>query len=148
MRPFQRLAINKNQLTIKTENLTARSINLFFIFQRGVFMLKKFLVTFTLLLGLSGCTHYSGGIAASTTPLTMGSYQTLGEVEGNDCVYSLLGMIPLSSGNETRKAIEDAISQKEGATALIEVTSDTYSQFYLLYGRTCTQVYGTAVAPR
>jgi len=51
-------------------------------------MLKKILVTFTLLLGLSGCTHQSGGIAASTTPLTMGSYQTLGEVEGNDCVYS------------------------------------------------------------
>ncbi len=124
------------------------NLNLFFILQRGVFMLKKILVTFTLLLGLSGCTHYSGGIAASTTPLTMGAYQTLGEVEGNDCVYSLLGMIPLSSGNETRKAIKDAISQKEGATALIEVTSDTYSQFYILYGRTCTQVYGTAVAPR
>ena len=111
-------------------------------------MLKKILITFTLLLGLSGCTHYSGGIAASTTPLTAGAYQTLGEVEGSDCVYSLLGMIPLSSGNETRKAIQDAISQKEGATALIEVTSDTYSQFYILYGRTCTQVYGTAVAPR
>ncbi len=111
-------------------------------------MLKKFFITFTLLVGLSGCAHYAGGIAASTIPLTPGSYQTLGQVEGNDCVYSLLGMIPLSSGNETRKAIEDAISQKEGATALIEVTSDTYSQFYILYGRTCTQVYGTAVAPR
>jgi len=117
-------------------------------FNEVVNMLKKFFVAFTLLGGLSGCSHYSGGIAASTTPLEVGSYQTLGEVEGKDCVYSILGIIPLSSGNETRKAIQDAISQKEGATALIEVTSDTYAQSYILFGRTCTQVYGTAVMPK
>lgn len=111
-------------------------------------MRNFFLVAFILLWGLSGCSHYSGGIAASTTPLAVGSYQTLGQVEGSDCVYSLLGIIPLSDGNETRKAIQDAISQKEGATALIEVTSDTYAQSYIIFGRTCTQVYGVAVAPK
>lgn len=110
-------------------------------------MLKKLFLTFIFTLGLNGCTHYSGGIAASTTPLTQGAYHTLGDgvVEGKDCVYSLLGLIPLSGGNETRDAIQDAISQEDGATALIDVTSDTYSQYFILYGRTCTQVQGIAV---
>ncbi len=109
---------------------------------------KKILFTSSLIWGLSGCSHYSGGIAASSTPLTVGGYEKLGEVEGSDCVYSLLGMIPLSSGNETKKAVQDAISEIEGADALINVTSDTYSQFYILYSRTCTQVQGIAVRTR
>lgn len=110
-------------------------------------MLKKSLLTFSLAFALSGCSHYSGGIAPSTTPLTQGAYHTLGEgvVEGKDCVYSLFGLIPLSGGNETRDAVQDAISQEDGATALIDVTSDTYSQFFILYGRTCTQVQGIPV---
>ena len=117
-------------------------------FQRDSTMLRTFLLAFALSGVLYGCSHQSGGISASTTPLNTGSYQTLGLVNGEDCVYSLFGLIPLSDGNETRKAIQDAISQKRGATALIDVTSDTYSQFFLLVGRTCTQVYGTAVAPK
>lgn len=111
-------------------------------------MFKKFLFVFSLSSVLYGCSHQSGGISASTTPLTVGSYQTLGHVKGEDCVYSLFGLIPLSGGNETQRAIKQAISQKRGATALIDVTSDTYSQFFLFYARTCTQVYGTAIVPK
>jgi len=111
-------------------------------------MLKKLLASCALTTLLIGCSHQSGGIAASTSPVVVGSYQTLGKVKGEDCVYSLLGMIPLSEGNETRRAIQHAISQKRGATDLINVTSDTYSQFFLLVGRTCTQVYGTAIVPK
>ena len=110
-------------------------------------MVKKLLIL-TALTTLFGCSHQSGGISASTSPLVPGSYQTLGLVKGEDCVYSLLGLFPLSNGNETRKAIRHAISQKRGATDLIEVTSDTYSQFFLIVGRTCTQVYGTAVVQK
>jgi len=87
-----------------------------------------------------GCSHQSGGIAASTSPIVVGSYQTLGLVKGEDCVYSLFGVIPFSDGNETRKAVQHAISQKRGATDLIEKTPDTYTQFLLLLCRTCTQV--------
>ncbi len=92
-----------------------------------------------------GCAHQAGGIAASTTPLNPGSYQELGEVRGVDCVYHLLGLIPLGGGNETKDAVDDALSQVDGANALINVTSDTYYQFYLLFSNACTQVRGTAV---
>jgi hypothetical protein len=54
-------------------------------------------------------------------------------------------LIPLTSGNETRDAILDALHNKPGADALIEVTADGYYQNFLLFARACTQVYGTAV---
>jgi len=111
-------------------------------------MFKKISALSLLVILLSGCSHQAGGIAASTSPIAVGSYQTLGQVKGEDCVYALLGIIPLSNGNETRKAIQDAISKKRGATDLIEVTSDTYSQFFVIASRTCTQVYGTAIVQK
>jgi hypothetical protein len=95
---------------------------------------------------ISGCAHISGGVAPSTIPLTPGSYKELGEVQGTDCVYSLLGMIPLSGGNETRNAVKNAIEEAPGAIALINVSADTYSQSFILVSRTCTQIHGTAVA--
>ncbi|MGH0037524.1 MAG: hypothetical protein ACQGVK_21050 [Myxococcota bacterium] len=96
----------------------------------------------------TACAHTSGGIAPSTVPLEAGSYEVLGPVGGRDCVYSLLGLIPLSNGNETRTALQDALARRPGTTALIQVTSDTYRQFWVVVARTCTQVYGTAVRTR
>lgn len=101
---------------------------------------------FTVLLG--ACAHQSGGIAPSTTPLKPDSYRILGEVKGEDCVYYLLGLIPLSDGNETKIALQNALAQAPDASALIDVTSDSYSQWFIIVTRACTQVYGTAVAPR
>jgi hypothetical protein len=103
------------------------------------------LATLAVLVLAAGCSHHSGGIAPSTTPLEPGSYEVLGPVGGRDCVYRLLGLIPLSNGNETRTALQDALAKRPGTTALVQVTSDTYSQFWIVFGRTCTQVYGTAV---
>jgi hypothetical protein len=96
---------------------------------------------------LTGCGHVSGGIAPSTIPLEPGSYRVLDEVRGRDCLYYLLGIIPLSGGNETRRAVQSALDKEAGATALINVTSDTYQQHFILFNRTCTEVHGTAVAP-
>jgi hypothetical protein len=94
-----------------------------------------------------GCAHISGGVAPSTIPLTPGTYKTVGEVKGEDCVYRLLGIIPLSAGNETRSAVRNAIAEASAfkAIALIDVSVDTYTQSFILFGWTCTQVYGTAV---
>lgn len=97
---------------------------------------------------VTGCGHISGGAAPSTEPLTPGSYRELGPVSGEDCVGYILGLIPISNGNETKDAIAEALKKSPGATALVKVTADTYSQHYIVYARVCTQVFGVAVAPK
>ena len=97
---------------------------------------------------LGGCGHISGGASPSTEPLTPGSYREIGAVRGEDCVGYLLGIIPLSDGNETKDAIADALRKSPGATALVKVSADTFSQHFIVYSRVCTQVDGVAVAPK
>ena len=94
---------------------------------------------------ISGCAHISAGVAPSNIPIAPGTYKELGEVTGIDCAYRLLGIIPISGANETKNALKNAISEASGANALINITADTYSQSYIIFGRTCTQVCGTAV---
>jgi len=107
---------------------------------------KAFLVLLLIALFIgTGCSHSAGGIAPSTMPLEAGNYTTLQPVTGKDCVYRLLGIIPLTAGNTTRNAMLDAIGSAEGADALVGVTADTYSQSFIVVTRVCTQVQGTAV---
>jgi hypothetical protein len=95
---------------------------------------------------LAGCSHYPGGIAPSTIPLAPGGYTVVkSNVVGSDCLVSLLGILPLSGGNQTHLAVTDALKQAPGATALVNVTSDAYSQYWILWSNTCTEVRGTAV---
>lgn len=94
---------------------------------------------------LAGCMHLGGGIAPSNVPLEPGTYVELGPVHGDDCLYALLGILPLSGGNETRRAMEEALASKPGATALVNVTSDTFHQFWLILSRHCTEVHAIAV---
>jgi hypothetical protein len=101
------------------------------------------------LLTLIGCSHYPGGIAPSTIPLAPGGYTVVKEqVEGSDCLVALLGILPVSGGNRTDNAIREALGRAPGATALVNVTSDAYSQYWILWSNTCTEVRGTAVTPR
>jgi hypothetical protein len=100
------------------------------------------------LLVLAGCTHHPGGIAPSTIPLAPGGYTVVKEhVQGSDCLVALLGILPLSSGNKTHNAVAAALEDAPGATALVGVTSDAYSQYWILWSNTCTEVHGTAVTP-
>ena len=108
-------------------------------------MLRKIFTALALGSTLIGCSHISGGIAPSSIPLEPGSYSVIGEATGGDCQYKLLGIIPLSGGNETHSALEDALTDVPNTTALIQITSDTYSQYWILWSNTCTQVHATAV---
>jgi hypothetical protein len=86
-----------------------------------------------LLMMLTGCMHYPGGIAPSTIPLAPGGYTVVQEqVTGRDCLVAILGIIPVTSGNKTANAVRSALSRAPGATALVNVTSDAYSQFWIL----------------
>jgi hypothetical protein len=99
-----------------------------------------------LCLTLAGCMHQTGGVAPSTIPLAPGGYTVLGNVRGKDCVWHLLGLIPVSSGNMTYRAVSEALAERPEATALINVTADTHSEFWIVLSRTCTEVHGTEVA--
>src|SRR5215217_836667 len=99
-----------------------------------------YLVLSVMCLSLSGCGHTTGGVAPSTEPLVPGSYQELGWVHGQDCANWLLGLIPLGNGNETKDAVADAMTKVPGTSALVKVSADTYSQFFFVFTRACTQV--------
>ena len=100
------------------------------------------------LLVLAGCTHSPGGIAPSTIPLAPGGYTVLKEhVSGSDCRVAILGLIPVSGGNQTDQAIREAILSAPGATALVNVSSDAYTAYWILWSQSCTVVHGTAVTP-
>lgn len=109
--------------------------------------LKKFGTTAAVLIALfiGGCMHHPAGVAPSTKPINPGGYTELGKVRGQDCVYYLLGILPVTGGNETRNAVADALDKKKLADGLVEVTVDGYFQYFILFSRACTQVYGTAV---
>lgn len=107
--------------------------------------MKKILIVTIVLTLLVGCGHVTGGVAPSNIPLAPNSYSELGPVQGADCVYYILGFIPVSGGNETKDALADALAQRPEATALINITADTYSMNFIVVSNICTQVNGTAV---
>ena len=97
------------------------------------------------LLTIAGCTRMPGGIAPSTIPLTPGGYTSIREVEGSDCKVNLLGLIPVSGSNYIADAMDEALEEVPGAAALVDVTGERVSKFFILWSQTCTEVRGTAV---
>ncbi len=101
---------------------------------------------FAILILGSACANVSGGIAPSNVPLAPGSYSVLGDTHGKSCVTRLFGVLPLSGSNTTSNAVENALKRKKGATALINITSDSYNTYWLIVTRSCIRVEATAVS--
>jgi len=93
---------------------------------------------------LSGCIHTPIAMMTSTRPLQQGGYRELGPVSESDCMWYLFGFIPVSSGNTMQRAMNKAIEAGHG-DALIQVTSDTFFQYFIILSRYCTQIEGIAV---
>jgi hypothetical protein len=110
--------------------------------------MHRILLSMVTCLALGGCIHTAGGIASSTKPLEPGSYDVLGETLGRDCIYHLFMILPISGSNETKTAVERAIANEPGATALINVTIDNFRHNYLVFSRHCTAVRGVGVRER
>lgn len=92
----------------------------------------------------AGCMGLGGGVAPSTTPLEGKEYVILDHVESTDSCVMLLGFIPISDFNSVHDAVKDAL-RKNNADALINVTVDTYTAYFILFSRTYTRVHGTAI---
>jgi len=106
--------------------------------------LMPVLLLASLLMTTAGCSRIPGGVAPSTIPLEQGGYTIIGPTAGSDCKVNLLGLIPVSGGNSVREAIDEA-RNKQKADALIDISIDAVSKFFILWSETCTEVHATAV---
>lgn len=93
---------------------------------------------------LSGCAMMPGGVAASSTPINGRQYTQLGPAKETDSRFYLLGLIPLTGANTIRDAIDDAVKSRSG-DALINVTVESYSQWWILFSRYTTRVEGDVI---
>jgi hypothetical protein len=107
-------------------------------------LLTRILLLIAVVMLLSGCIHQPGGIAASNVPLDGRAYHVIGETEASDNVIRILGLIPITGSNKTRVALNEAIRRRD-ADALINITVELYTQNWILFTRTATAVYGTAI---
>jgi hypothetical protein len=63
-----------------------------------------------------------------------------------DCEYNLLGFIPISGGNQLSDALDEAQGDRAGADALIDITVEAVSKYFILWSHGCTVVRATAVS--
>lgn len=88
---------------------------------------------------LVGCASMPGGIAPSNTPLHAKSYNIIGPTSATDSRFAILGIIPITGSNSTRDAVDKA-KENISADALIDITVESYTQFFILFSRTVTRV--------
>jgi hypothetical protein len=94
------------------------------------------------LLLTTACTT-PGAIAPSTIPLST-HYAGIGDKEtSSSCGYTLL-MIPLGNSQPVSDVIADMISSR-GGDALVEVSSQSWTTWYLLGGANCFEITGKVV---
>ena len=103
-----------------------------------------FAVFSLLLLFAVGCAHTPGGIAASTVPIDGRKYIVLGPAKATSTAVYLFNFLPVSGSSSLRDAKNAAIRSK-GADALIDVTAESYSQFWIIFSKSTIMVEGTAI---
>jgi hypothetical protein len=110
--------------------------NLFTLISLGVVVLTACI--------MAGCATMPGGVAPSSTPLEGRSYQIMGYTEATDSRVCLFGILPITPHNSIREAIR-AAARKVGGDALIEVSVEGYTQYWILFSRNVTRVEGIGI---
>ncbi len=93
---------------------------------------------------MSGCAHFPGAVAASNTPLEGRKYTILGNAEATDKRICFLGIIPITSANSVRAALNKA-AVKAGGDALIDITVESYFHYWILFSSDIVKVEGVAI---
>ena len=99
-------------------------------------------------LTLASCARYPGGVAPSNVPIGPNGYDELGPTAASDCKVNVLGILPVSGGNQIADAITLALAKRPGADALVGVTVDRVVKNFILWTQVCTEVRATAVRRR
>ena len=94
---------------------------------------------------LGGCVRDPGGIAPSNVPLSQGGYQVVGPATASDCKVNLFGIIPVSGGNQISDAVNNAIRSAPGSNALVDISVDRVSKYFILWTTVCTEIRAIGV---
>lgn len=108
--------------------------------------MKKLLLLFVtciVLISISGCQTWTGGVAESTTPLEGRQYTVLGPSSGTDNTWYIFG-VPISTSCSTKAALDTAVRKLNG-DAMINVTSDSKMYFYFIILRNTLTVQGDVI---
>ncbi len=108
-------------------------------------MIRKGVLILICCLGLAGCIRTPGGIAASNIPLDPHGYHVLGPTSASACKVNLFGILPVSGSNYLVKAEKKALKRVPGTDALVDITVDRVSKYFILWSQVCTEVRATAV---
>ena len=84
-----------------------------------------------------------GAIAPSTIPLDANYVEISGKETSSSCGYTLL-MLPLGSPSPVSEVIDEMISSR-GGDALVEVSSQSWTTWYLLGWANCFEITGKVV---
>jgi len=84
-----------------------------------------------------------GAIAPSTSPLDMNYVEISGKETSSSCGHTLL-ILPLGSPSPVSEVIEEMISSR-GGDALIEVSSQSWTTWYLIGWANCFEITGKVV---
>lgn len=103
------------------------------------------ILVLSLILFAAGCTRLPGGVAPSNIPLEPGGYLEIGPVSASDCKVNLFGILPVSGSNRVADAVRSALLKESQADALINISIDLSSKYFILWSQTCTEVHATAV---
>jgi hypothetical protein len=112
--------------------------------KRAMVCVSRVLSVVLLCAVVTGCAHHPGGVAASSTPIEGRRYRVLGHAEGTDSHVLLFGLIPIKGSNSTRTAMDRAVRSR-GGDALIDVTVETYTQWWIILIRRAVKVEGMAI---
>ncbi len=109
-------------------------------------MRKKFTLALSLmgLFFLVGCLRVPAGLAPSNTPLKNSPYTVIGPAFGSDTHADLFGIIPLTRAEHIQHAIDEAVKNSD-ADALIDVTVETVSKYWLVFTTYTIEVRGKAI---
>ena len=106
--------------------------------------LKGFALACLAAIVLAGCAHTPGGIAPSNVPIDGRKYKVLGRARSTDSVVRLFAIIPLTGSNSIASCMDDCIRSKQG-DAMINITSEGYSQFWILFTKKIISVEGDVI---
>lgn len=117
--------------------------------KKGITSIMRFVSTticaLVLIIFAAGCTRSPGGVSASNIPIPANGYVTIGPVTASDCKVNLLGLIPISGSNYLADAMKEALQVESNADALIDITVDRVTKYFILWSQTCTEVRAMAV---